>query len=95
MALRQKTVYRHIRLIPRQPPPKEIQRFCFTERFMAARHGEGCCGQRYLPCVFPVRKGPSSYGVAVGKGNRVSGDTAWGTGLKSGYFLKESLRGVP
>ena len=54
-----------LRLILPKPPPKTA--IFFDERFMAARHGEGC-SETNISMYFLVCEGLSNDGVGVAKG---------------------------
>ena len=73
------------------PPQKPL--IFFNERFMAARHEEGCYENNISMCSL-VCKEISEDDVGVARGT-VSQETRPGAGLKTGDFVKEKLGGLP
>ena len=79
------------RLILRLPPPKPA--ISFIERFIAARHEEGCY-ENNITLHFLACKGVSNGDVGVARGT-VFQAIRLGAGFKIGDFVKEKLRGLP
>ena len=72
-------------------PPKTV--IFFNERFMAARHKEGCY-LRNVPVHLLVCNGLSNNGVGVAR-DTVFQEVRPGAGFKTSDFVKKMLGGLP
>ena len=70
-------------------PPKKKPVIFFDERFMAARHEEGCHGKTIFT-YFPVCKGLSNDDIGVARGTVIL-ETRTEAGVKTSEFVNEEL----
>ena len=78
-------------LLPRYPPPKKNPAISFNERFVAARHEEGCYEKSILK-KFHVCKGLSNDDVGAARGTAFR-EIRPVAGFKTGDFVEEKLGG--